>query len=178
MRPDMPETYAKMYQHPEYRMRQWRRDALSVYLTRNMPSNILDVGCGRGESLKVARECGVVIAHGCEIVESLCGPQVTYLPEGAVKLPFRDNHYQMVVCMDVLEHLEPEEVPLAIQELRRVAAWKMFVSVPHKQERNGLHLTVEPREWWIDQLSKVGEVEVIDLPVPEIKQPYTFFEIR
>jgi SAM-dependent methyltransferase len=48
----------------------------------------------------------------------------------ACELPFGDQRFDLVVCLEVLEHLpEPER---ALRELRRVSRGGCLISVPHE----------------------------------------------
>jgi hypothetical protein len=49
------------------------------------------------------------------------------------KLPFPDRCFDLVVCTEVLEHLEDDVLLRGISELRRVAGKYLLISVPYKQ---------------------------------------------
>jgi predicted SAM-dependent methyltransferase len=48
----------------------------------------------------------------------------------ATQLPFRDRAWDVVTCIDVLEHLAPEDRTLAIQEALRVARRMVVIACP------------------------------------------------
>jgi SAM-dependent methyltransferase len=52
---------------------------------------------------------------------------------GAERLPFGNDTFEYVTCIEVLEHLPPELRPLAFQEMRRVLqpGGKLILTVPH-----------------------------------------------
>jgi len=89
--------------------------------------HLLDAGCGAGGILSWARDLGSF--------ERLCGvdvsPQALELAGKAVpeadlrlaplrELPFEDDSFDVVLCTDVLQHVEEDHVQASLAELRRV----------------------------------------------------------
>lgn len=101
-------------------------------------ATILDVGVFTGQFLDVLAMSGkwnsVV---GIDIVKK---PNFHTLSEkyefkiaDCLALPFFDGAFSAVVCMEVLEHLEIEDFPIALAELRRVCARQLIISVPYNE---------------------------------------------
>lgn len=84
----------------------------------------LDVGCG---SKEISKPMGAVTVdvhrkHRPDVVASiLC-------------LPFRDGCFETVSALEVIEHVENDE--LALQELKRVSRNKVILSVPNALRYN------------------------------------------
>jgi SAM-dependent methyltransferase len=101
------------------------------------PCRILEVGCGEGIVLATlaARLPGTRL-DGLELDETALEearmrcPGATLVRGDACALPFGDQSFDLVVCLEVLEHL-PEPVR-ALRELRRVARTGCLLSVPHE----------------------------------------------
>jgi SAM-dependent methyltransferase len=101
------------------------------------PRRILEVGCGEGIVLATlsARLPGTRL-DGLELDETALEeararcPGATLVRGDACALPFGDQSFDLVVCLEVLEHL-PEPVR-ALRELRRVARAGCLLSVPHE----------------------------------------------
>lgn len=76
---------------------------------------ILDAGCGEGVLVeKYARQ-------GWDIVGVDKNYASAYVQEGSVTaLPFADNTFDTLLCLDMLEHLYYNEQSLAISEIHRV----------------------------------------------------------
>lgn len=101
------------------------------------PDKILDVGCGEGFMLNKLHENNIGrVLEGIDISEQAIklGRQIhpgLVLREGSVyQLPYNDNAFDLVVCSEVLEHLErPED---ALKELKRVTRRSCIISVPNE----------------------------------------------
>jgi 2-polyprenyl-3-methyl-5-hydroxy-6-metoxy-1,4-benzoquinol methylase len=105
------------------------------------PSTILDYGCGQGA---LARALDIDIL---EYDPAIAGK--TSLPDPA----------DLVVCTDVLEHIEPEcvgEVLDHLKALTKVALFAVISTRPAKKvlaDGRNAHLVVQPWEWWRTQLA-------------------------
>ena len=101
------------------------------------PHTIADVGCAEG---LVAQH---LLADGCSArfvgadldLTALCrgrtqSPHLAAQQADIYHLPYRDRSADLVLCLEVLEHLiDPAR---AVGELRRVAAHYCLISVPHE----------------------------------------------
>lgn len=93
---------------------------------------MLDVGCGRGELLVAAVEMGAERAIGVEYSTAALGlaeqtiaahdaqDRCELRPADARALPLADASVDLVTLLDVVEHLTPAELSLALREARRV----------------------------------------------------------
>ena len=126
--------------------------------------SLLDVGCGRSHFAWYAQNASIVkTIQGCDISVVAANWQkhrglpcvVGDLSEG---LPFDDNSWDGVTAFDVLEHIQPDAVLFAIGELTRVARKTVLMTIAHGHahgkgtERENLHLTIQPPEWWRDAM--------------------------
>ncbi len=93
---------------------------------------VLDVGCGRGEILRNTAELGArvvgidyaaaavqlsrqVAAHAAE-----SGQAIGVYQASALYLPFTTASFNRVLMLDIVEHLYPAELAVALAEARRV----------------------------------------------------------
>ncbi len=101
------------------------------------PRRVLEVGCG--EAVVIQYLSGRVPAarfDGAELDGEALGrararcPRVSFLQADAFELPLRSRSYDLVLCLEVLEHLA--EPGRALKEIRRVSRGGCLVSVPHE----------------------------------------------
>jgi SAM-dependent methyltransferase len=101
------------------------------------PRRILEVGCGEGIVLAtLASRLPGTRLDGLELdgtalnaARTRC-PGATFVRGDACAVPFEDQSFDLVVCLEVLEHLP--EPARALRELRRVARAGCLLSVPHE----------------------------------------------
>ena len=89
---------------------------------------VLDAGCGRGEVLLAAARRGASVA-GIDYAEAAVELSRETLAEVAgadirhgelTGLPWEQASFDRALLGDVIEHLDPEQAPVALAELRRV----------------------------------------------------------
>lgn len=103
---------------------------LSPYLSNNM--EILDAGCGAGGTMEVMTKYGMVtgVDTSEEMIDYCQKKGLNANCHSILDLPFDDSTFDLVLCLDVIEHL-PDEEP-AILELMRVLkpGGLLLLSVP------------------------------------------------
>lgn len=101
------------------------------------PASVLEVGCGEGivlgylaERLPRARVDGVELFAPALDRARARSPGATLVRGDACALPVRSRSYDLVVCLEVLEHLpDPDR---ALREVARVSRRACLLSVPHE----------------------------------------------
>ncbi|HEX7114295.1 MAG TPA: class I SAM-dependent methyltransferase [Steroidobacter sp.] len=111
-----------------------RFDLVTGLLPQGLQS-ILDVGCGNGAFVnrlagKYARVCGVDRSEA-----ALRFVRVEKQRASADRLPFSEGEFDLVSCMEVLEHLPCDIYDQARRELARVASKWILISVPYRENR-------------------------------------------
>lgn len=142
--------YEHCYRDPNYRMGRGRYEAAERVLAGLAPGSVLDIGAGRGELREVAARHGHTYA-GIEPVPYLASEYVT--TGVATALPVADKSIDYVCCLDVIEHVLPEDVRPALLEMRRVAKAAVFITAStrsHRWMRQGpeLHPSHRPLADW------------------------------
>lgn len=101
------------------------------------PRSILDVGCGEGFTLEKLREnkigeelVGIDFSGQAIQIGKKLHPHLSLKPGTIYHIPFKDNSFDLVICNEVLEHLEYPEKGLS--ELQRVSNKNCIISVPHE----------------------------------------------
>lgn len=110
-------------------------------LARNTSStSILDYGCGK------------------RTLESALGYAIRNYDPAIPGLDRTPDPADLVVCTDVLEHIEPDCLDAVLDDLRRVTQKVIFLTVSTMQAKKHLadgrnaHLIVQPYEWWMPKL--------------------------
>jgi SAM-dependent methyltransferase len=88
--------------------------------------SVLDVGCGSGEGLRILAN-RATSALGIDLDERLRRSDVNVEIKSVTEVP--DKSFDVVVCLDVIEHVEADQAFVA--ELFRVARKAVFVSTPN-----------------------------------------------
>lgn len=118
--------------------------------------SVLDYGAGKG-SLKAA-------LRGLKVYEydpAVPGKETPPASAG------------VVVCTDVMEHVEPECTDAVIVHLCGLATRAVFVGVSCRVGGKRLadgrpaHVNVQPATWWHERFSAVGEFEQLQSPEDE-----------
>lgn len=147
--------YQKCYALPNYRMGPGRLKRCTQDIeTMETGATYLDVACGRGEMVKLARGRGI-IAKGLDFVPELCDG-VSVVQGDMRHMPFDDRGFDFVSCYDAIEHLPPEQVPMVLDELFRVVDRVLLVTTNNQRSHLDdleLHLTRMARGWWDEHLA-------------------------
>jgi len=150
------------------------------------PANLLDVGCGRGQMVAYARDIGIE-AEGFDFSEWATGDEGRYHKTEAKWIkchdatepwPYEDGSFELVIALDLFEHIYEEDIDFVIGELYRVASKYVFLQIavsgtggtqgrdakgyifrkcdPVPIELEGCavagHVTVMPEDWWHKRL--------------------------
>jgi 2-polyprenyl-3-methyl-5-hydroxy-6-metoxy-1,4-benzoquinol methylase len=153
------------------------------------PSSVLDVGCGEGVlTLEWAERLGDGRVVGIDLDDpklraewaARTRPNLEFRVEEATSLSFRDDEFDMVAAIEVLEHVPDPEATVA--EMARVARSRLLVSVPREPLWRALnmargaylrdlgntpgHVNHWSRRAFVSLLSRYGTVEEARSPFP------------
>lgn len=118
-------------------------------------SSMLDIGCGLGSLVASALRAGID-ARGLDASEyavehSRAPEKVDLVNLDLGKLPYCDGQFELVVALDVLEHVDPTQIEYIVSELCRTARTYVVVKVPmtkvihhHQVEMYKDHFAVLP----------------------------------
>jgi len=118
-------------------------------VTELSPKSVLDAGCGIGFLVQALRERQVeavgidiseyAIANAAEEIRPFC--------EVASVTDELTRRYDLIVCMEVLEHLPAQLGAQAVENFTRHTDAVLFSSTPD-DFREPMHLNVQPTEYW------------------------------
>lgn len=157
------ELYNKKYfiLSKKFQFRKTRIDEFTQVVMRHSPAKVLDVGCGLGSLVYSLRKLGVD-ARGLDFATTLRDDfghkEEFFVFADAKKMPFPDNSFDVVFSSDFFEHLDEEDVPVVLNEMKRVGG-KVIAYVAPEADLNErqleFHRTNKPMSWWRDNLPGV-----------------------
>lgn len=158
--PEYKQQLQQLHASQKWGAQGWKAlpDVLSLILQYKLKKpTILDFGAGEctlAESARWALPQAQVTSYDPGI------PGIDQIPP--------NRSWDIVVCTDVLEHVEPQFVDQTLDLLRtlsRVATHLCIACTPaktHLPDGRNAHLVVEPASWWLPKIhSRWREVEVI-----------------
>ncbi len=126
------------------------------------PKTMLDVGCAHGFLLTRLRDRGVE-AYGIDVSEyAISHVPEKYAPFCAVasladgKLPASfPQKYDLVYCVEVLEHLYEEDSQAALEAL---CSWGdvLYISACPSAEGDPYHVNAQPMKYWLNRFDSLG----------------------
>jgi SAM-dependent methyltransferase len=139
---------------------EWReffRGLAHHIVTRFEPKRTLDAGCAKGFLVRALREAGVE-AFGVDASEYAIGEADDSIKEfvrvGSVTEAL-DGPYDLVTCIEVLEHLPADVIEDAIDRLCESTDRILFSSTPHDFVEPS-HLNVKLPEDWVARFAARG----------------------
>lgn len=157
----------------------WRR--LSYVLGILDPGgSVLDVGLGAGQFINMLAASGKFDAvHGTDPTRfkkySEFYPGIQSSRESIAQLPYSDGQFDVVTCMEVLEHVPEDVLTAGLTELRRVCRGQLVMTVPFREPEPISKTHV--RRFEADDITRVfpeGRYTLLDRP----RMPWMLIEER
>ncbi len=121
------------------------------------PQTVLDAGCAKGFLVAALRERGVD-AHGFDLSEVAIADARDaarpYVRVGSLTEPI-DGHYDLVTCIEVIEHLDPTDAPGAVANLCGASDRVLLSSTPGDLHEP-THVNIQPPERWSQLFASNG----------------------
>jgi SAM-dependent methyltransferase len=166
-----PEYGAFYYRHdcgiPYERNEHWLAffAAAADGIVRNLhPTSVLDAGCAMGFLVEALHRRGVD-AYGIDISEYAIAKVDNSVADrcrvGSIAEPF-DRRYDLITCVEVLEHIPPHEADQVIANLCR-STDRILLSTSPSDYGEATHLNVQPPEAWSAALAREGFLRNLDL---------------
>ena len=147
--PEYLELQKRMHEiHPTYGTSSNKWFDLGEHIfDRYKPKSVLDYGCGKGE---LKKKFGDIIREYDPAIEGKDA-----MPDVA----------DLVVCTDVLEHIEPDKLDSVLDHIRGLARKAVIFNIHLKPaikelpDGRNAHLIVEDAEWWKKRLGKFFQID-------------------
>lgn len=139
------------------------------------PESVIDVGCGIGEYVQYFNEEMNIQADGIEGSEAsrpyLMSEKIAIL-DMRVKQNVRLRS-DLVVCFEVLEHIEAEYSDIFIENLTRLSD-QILVSAAPPGAGGHHHVNCQPQKYWINKFMKFnyGYDEVLTCAIQDALKPW------
>ena len=121
------------------------------------PGNVLDAGCAWGFLVEAFRKRGVE-AYGLDIsefaIKNVHQDFKPYCRIGSIADSF-DREYDLITCIEVLEHMPQREAEKAIENICSHAKEIVFSSTPFDY-KEVTHVNVHDPEYWAEQFARFG----------------------
>ncbi len=136
----------KLHQNPDYGVASVQFAPLvTKILNQTGARTLLDYGAGKGRLMQ-----NVQPAHDVEFtLYDPAIPELSEVPEGK---------FDLVCCIDVLEHVEPECLDSVLDSLQRVTGEYAFLTVhtgpavKTLDDGRNAHLIQQPPYWWLPKI--------------------------
>jgi len=132
-------------------------------INKNDISNLLDYGCGKGEFYDKKFNLDNIEYPS---FKNFWGVDIDLYDPGYTrysKLNEKKN-YDMVICIDVLEHIPIEDIDYVLEQLSNLSKKYIFLNVGCYSAAallpNGenAHITIQKPEWWYEKILKLIKI--------------------
>jgi 2-polyprenyl-3-methyl-5-hydroxy-6-metoxy-1,4-benzoquinol methylase len=147
------------------------------YTSQWKPDNILVVGCAKGFLVRILQQLGVV-CEGIDISEYAIEKSKQYTENCKVgnicdMNEYKDNQFEVVICLETIEHIPKPYLDKALNELSRVAKRYIVISTPEGKDEDKTdlsdggdpsHFSVHTPAFWQAELEKrkfIKDVEYV-----------------
>lgn len=184
--------YREAYANPHYSSGNQGKTLLSNFPGLFAPlfgsrGRFLDIGCGNGLLYSHMIEKGLD-AWGIDFVHVLSPfayksrfVQANLWDENLLRTlrkqaAFR-NRFDFAVCADVMEHIPPEMVATALQNISRLSRVTLFEIANYPSGfGKELHLSLQEADWWIEQMSAFGRPTLLEQKRENVREFLIRFE--
>jgi len=160
---NLNDTYTKSFFKMRPRLA-WRIPIVcNAIITALHPQTVLDFGCGCGGYIKGFHDRGITACgiEGSKNCLDFLMVDPLYVRIADIRQPldnffeFVINRHDLVLCLEVAEHIEEEFVYNFIWNLKAASNEILMSAAPPGQ--GGLkHVNCQPKEYWVEKMAEVG----------------------
>lgn len=165
----MKESFSKLYNEKFYNNHTDKSyNSASIILDELFkvyaPESVLDLGCGRGAWLAAAeaKGCSVLVGYDGNWIneQELLSKNIKFNPINLENSFQIDGHYDLVISVEVAEHISKDKAENFIKNLCNAADVIVF-SAAIKGQGGTNHINEQPQSFWIKLFDKF-DFEVVD----------------
>ena len=161
----------------------WRAEIVCDAVDRVFhPLDVIDVGCGIGEYVQFWQEKLNISAWGIEGVDHpyfvTKNIAIQDMRLKQIVWPFangraRIDKFDLAVCLEVLEHVEPEYANIFVENLTGLSD-QILVSAAQPGQGGHYHVNCQPKEWWLSKFMEFnyGYDDVLTCAIKQALQPW------
>lgn len=160
---DLSEVYGEQYYTGYYeRSPRWFNffnHVADCLVEQFAPKKHLDAGCAWGLLVEAMRERGVEsfgIDFSAYAISRVHPDIQPFCRRGSLAEPIDGGPYDLITCIEVLEHLEEADALRAIENLTAVTDLIVFSSTPDATLIDPTHINVRPLIYWLRAFAKHG----------------------
>jgi len=160
----MTQPYTSAFFGGQQRLsRQSAERVLPMIIAAVQPNTVIDVGCGVGTWLAVLAENGVADVWGIDgdyVDRALLQiPDERFLPHDLTKPVHLERRFNLVLCLEVAEHLPADSAPTLIDSLVSLGPVILFsAAIPYQGGAH--HVNEQWPEYWARHFAARGYVPV------------------
>ncbi len=130
-------------------------------IERYHPRNVLDFGCNTGRWLVEFNRYGLPWTHlsGCDVrgmLPHFLGPPSRFFSSESCPFFFENSGIHMVLCLEVMEHIEEKYAEPTIFNLCRTGADFIVFSAATPGQGGWGHINEQPHSYWIEKFKARG----------------------
>lgn len=145
------------------------------FIKTNPVENMIDISSGAGVLVKIISEQHPKIKITCTDLSNFNNLNFNFIELDLSKEKdfekIVNNKYDLLTCLDVLEHLEKNMIPYVLENFSKISNNVILSIANHSDIQNDveLHTIIENLEYWIPEIEKF--FSIVELKTHEFIQP-------
>jgi len=164
---DFKKIYENSFSNPNYNLHndeEFRFQFVKNFILKTEIKTMIDIGSGRGNVLKIVTETFPNIIVESSDLKKFHGLNTKFheinLCDSKTFKSIEDSKYDLLSCLDVLEHIEKDCVDDVLSLFSKISKYSLLTIANHSDKQNGveLHLIQENLTYWNPIIEKYFEI--------------------
>ena len=128
------------------------------------PKSLVDIGCGGNQFCKsLKKRKRYFFSKKKFIGVDIASPYADIIAPAHNIPSINDKEFDLLTSFDCIEHIPDEEIEASFLEFSRISE-RVFLQIclensPTQIDGHDLHVSIHPKEWWIDLARKYFEIQ-------------------